>query len=84
MSDVISINATKPVAPQGPLLVSRKAAQQMLGGISVSHLRRLMKAGEIHPVFLNSSRSPQRSGKLFFRVSDLEALVEKFAKHSVK
>ncbi|WP_370187057.1 helix-turn-helix domain-containing protein [Bradyrhizobium elkanii] len=76
---VTSISFTKPVTPQGPLLVSRAQAQAMLGGISVSHLRRLIKAGELRPVFLNPSRAPQRSGKLFFRVNDLEALVEKYA-----
>ncbi|MGY3496614.1 helix-turn-helix domain-containing protein [Bradyrhizobium sp. USDA 4502] len=79
---VVSINATKPVALQGQLLVSRAQAQAMLGGISVSHLRRLIKAGELRPVFLNPSKAPQRSGKLFFRVNDLEALVEKYANRS--
>ncbi|WP_408918133.1 hypothetical protein [Bradyrhizobium arachidis] len=39
-----------------------------------------MKAGEVKPIFLNASSRPQRNGKLYFRVTDLEALVEKYAK----
>lgn len=65
-----------------PLLVSRAQACAMLGDISVSHLRRLIKAGELKPVFLNASATPRRSGKLYFRTRDLEALVEKYAKRA--
>jgi hypothetical protein len=76
MSDVI----TGDFNPKPSLLVSRTQACAMLGDISVSHLRRLMKAGELQPVFLNTSANPRRSGKLFFLASDLEALVKKYAK----
>jgi hypothetical protein len=80
MPDVITVdfkpNPSRPIA----LLVSRAQACAMLGDISVSHLRRLMKAGELRPIFLNTSPNPRRSGKLFFRTGDLEALVEKYAK----
>lgn len=79
MANVTPISISKATSSQGLLLVSRAQAQAMLGGISVSHLRRLIKAGELRPVFLNPSKAPQRSGKLFFRVNDLEALVEKYA-----
>lgn len=66
------------------LLVSRDRAREMLGGISVSNLRRLINAGEINPVFLNASSRPQRRGKLYFRRCDLAALVDKFAKRDAK
>ncbi|QHO73983.1 hypothetical protein ACH79_16440 [Bradyrhizobium sp. CCBAU 051011] len=82
MSDVISVDFKQNAARPAPLLVSRKQTCAMLGGISASHLRRLMKAGELEPVFLNPSAQPRRRGKLFFRTSDLEALVEKYAKRS--
>ncbi|MCA6106116.1 helix-turn-helix domain-containing protein [Bradyrhizobium cenepequi] len=84
MSEVIPVDFRSPSTSQIPLLVSRSQACAMLGGISISHLRRMMKAGELRPVFLNASATPQRSGKLYFRVSDLEALVEKYAKRAVK
>lgn len=83
MSDVITIDFKK-TPTQDRLLVSRTQACAMLGDISISHLRRLMKAGELKPVFLNTSAKPQRRGKLFFRTRDLEALVEKHAKRSVR
>jgi hypothetical protein len=86
MSEVIPFDArskSKPVLPT-PLLVSRDQARAMLGEISVSHLRRLIKAGELKPVFLNTSAKPQRSGKLYFRTSDLDALVEKYAKRTAR
>ncbi|WP_420799270.1 helix-turn-helix domain-containing protein [Nitrobacter vulgaris] len=52
----------------------------MLGGISVSHLRRLMDAGELRPFDMNTSPQPRKRGKLFFLVSDIEAFVERYAK----
>ena len=84
MSDVISVDFKKSSPTQDRLLVSRSQACAMLGDISVSHLRRLMKAGEPKPVFLNASATPQRNGKLYFRTRDLEALVEKYAKRASK
>jgi Helix-turn-helix domain len=86
MSEVIQFDSkskSKSTAPT-PLLVSRDQARAMLGDISVSHLRRLIKAGELKPVFLNTSPTPQRSGKLYFRTGDLDALVEKYAKRAFK
>ena len=84
MSDVVSVDFKQNLSRPVPLLVSRSQACAMLGDISVSHLRRLIKAGELQPVFLNASATPRRSGKLYFRTSDLEALVEKYAKRSKK
>ncbi|OSI70972.1 hypothetical protein BSZ21_10195 [Bradyrhizobium canariense] len=81
MSDVIPLSKNKSAPDRGrPLLVSGNQAREMLGGISLSHLRRLLKAGELRPVCLNMSSRPQRSGKLYFRLADLEALVDKYAK----
>ncbi|MCK1391687.1 helix-turn-helix domain-containing protein [Bradyrhizobium sp. 1] len=81
MSEVIPLIHDASIPDHGPLLVSRDQAREMLGDISVTQLRRLLKAGEIKPVFLNASPRPQRSGgKLYFRVSDLNKLVEKFAR----
>lgn len=84
MQNVVSVDFKQNAAHPPPLLVSGKQARSMLGGISVSHLRRLMKAGELKPVFLNTSAKPRRRGKLYFRTSDLEALVEKYAKRSAR
>jgi hypothetical protein len=84
MPNVVSVDFKQSPPRQMPLLVSRAQACSMLGDISVSHLRRLMKAGELQPVFLNTSANPRRSGKLFFRTSDLEALVEKYAKRGAR
>lgn len=84
MSDVISVDFKSKPAQPAPLLVSRDQARTMLGGISVSHLRRLIDAGELQPVFLNASAKPCRSGKRYFRVHDLEAFVEKYAKRASK
>jgi Helix-turn-helix domain len=87
MSEVIPFDSksnSRLVSQPTPLLVSRDQARTMLGGISVSHLRRLIEAGELKPVFLNTSARRQRSGKRFFRISDLEALVEKYARRSAK
>ncbi|WP_404438047.1 helix-turn-helix domain-containing protein [Bradyrhizobium daqingense] len=79
MSRVIPLKSEARPTSAARLLVSRDQAREMLGGISVSHLRRLMEAGELQPVFLNASPKRQRSGKLYFRYADLEALVEKYA-----
>lgn len=83
MQNVTSISANMSATTSAkPLLVSRNQARAMLGDISVSQLRRLMKAGELQPVFLNTSPKRQRSGKLYFRLGDLEALVAKYAARS--
>ncbi|MCV0387132.1 MAG: helix-turn-helix domain-containing protein [Nitrobacter sp.] len=63
-----------------PLVVSRAQACAMLGGISVSHLRRLMKAGELRPFDMNASSQPRKRGKLYFLVDDIAAFVERYAK----
>jgi hypothetical protein len=65
-----------------PLLVSRARACEMLGGISRSHMQRLMDAGELRPIDINASPQPRRRGKLYFRLSDIQALVERFAKRT--
>jgi hypothetical protein len=62
-----------------PLLVSRARACEMLGGISRSHIQRLMDAGDLRPVDLNPSPRRCRRGKLYFRLTDIEALVERYA-----
>ncbi|MCK1547181.1 helix-turn-helix domain-containing protein [Bradyrhizobium sp. 179] len=80
----MSVTTTNVSPSPRSLLVSRDQAREMLGGISVSHLRRLMQAGELQPVFLNASTKRQRSGKLYFRYADLEALVDKYAKRAAK
>lgn len=80
----MSVTTTNVSPSSRSLLVSRDQAREMLGGISVSHLRRLMQAGELQPVFLNASPKRQRSGKLYFRYADLEALVDKYAKRAAK
>jgi hypothetical protein len=83
MPNLVSVdNSNSNSAPSNALLVSRSKACEMLGDISVSHLRRLIKAGELKPVFLNASAQPRRNGKLYFRTSAIEALVEKYEKHS--
>jgi hypothetical protein len=69
------------IVPKSPpldanqLIVSRKQACAMLGNISVSTLRRLMKAGRLHAVPINSSDKPRRSGKLYFDIDEVKALI---------
>ncbi|MEY9731733.1 hypothetical protein [Bradyrhizobium yuanmingense] len=84
MSEVVYIKPNKVSKVSPPLLVSRDEARAILGGISLSHLRRLMQAGELQPVFLNPVQTRRRSGKLYFRYPDLEALVEKYAKRAAQ
>jgi predicted site-specific integrase-resolvase len=81
MPNLVSADSNSISAPSNPLLVSRAKACEMLG-ISVSHLRRLIKAGELKPIFLNASAQPRRNGKLYFRTSAIEALVEKYEKRA--
>jgi hypothetical protein len=80
MPNLVSVDFTSNATQSDPLLVSRKQACAMLGEISVSQLRRLIKAGELHPVFLNASSRPRRSGKLYFRTSELVSFVERRSK----
>jgi hypothetical protein len=80
----ISVAAPIPIANNDcRLLVSRDQAREMLGGISLTHLRRLMKVGDIAPVDLTVSTRPTRRGKLYFRVTDLSELVDKRQDRSV-
>lgn len=79
MSESEFVTTHQTSIDEGKLLVSREHAREMLGGISVTQLRRLMDAGDISPVDLTTSKNPIRRGKLYFRVSDLIAFVDRRA-----
>jgi hypothetical protein len=55
-----------------PLLVSRKQAAAMLGGVDISTIRRLEQEGRLRPVRLSRSAA----GQVFFRIGDVRALAE--------
>jgi hypothetical protein len=55
-----------------PLLVSRKNAALMLGGISVATIIRMEARGALVPVRLNPNST---TSQVFYRLSDLKALV---------
>jgi hypothetical protein len=57
------------------LLYSREQAAELLGGVSGNYIRRLEQQGRLRPIRL--SRSP--TGMVFFRASDLQALIEEAA-----
>lgn len=63
---------TRLSRPQNELLVSRKEAASRLGGVHVSTVIKLEQEGRLRPV-----RLTPRSGQVFYRVADLEQLVEK-------
>jgi hypothetical protein len=54
-----------------PLLVSRKDAAAMLGGVDVSTIRRLEQSGKLKPIRLTRPR-----GQVFFSIENVNALVE--------
>lgn len=58
-----------------PLLYSRKEAARLLGNVSIATIIRLEQQGRLKPIRL--SRSP--SAQIFFKASDLIALVEEAA-----
>jgi len=60
-----------PIAP--PLLVSRKDAARMLGGVDVSTVRRLEKAGILVPKRLNR-RSP--TAQVFYAYENVVAAAQ--------
>jgi hypothetical protein len=76
---VISFDPKSKSLPIDPnqLIVSRTQACAMLGNISVSTLRRHMKAGRLHAVSINSSEAPRRRGKLYFNINEVLALIPK-------
>lgn len=57
-----------------PLLVSRKNAASMLGGVSVATIIRMELRGALIPVRLNPH---SLTSQVFYRMRDLKALVEK-------
>jgi hypothetical protein len=57
------------------LLYSRRQVAELLGGVDISYIRRLEKAGRLKPVRL--TRSP--SAMAFYRAQDVAALVEEAA-----
>ena len=65
---------TSASAPRSvrPLLVSRKDAGYLLGGVDVSTIRRMEKAGLLTPVRLNPRSA---TGSVYFRYDDIVAYV---------
>ncbi len=66
-------NSVSSNPPVKPLLVSRKAAAAMLGGVNVATIRRLEKEGLLKPKRL-SPRSP--TGQVFFAYEDVVAVAQ--------
>jgi hypothetical protein len=56
-----------------PLLISRKDAAVLLGGISVATLIRMEANGTLHPVRLNRQA---RTSQVFYRAADVERLAQ--------
>jgi hypothetical protein len=71
------ISQTEYLTPIDPnqMLVTRAQTCAMLGNISVSTLRRYIKAGALHPVFINSSLRPRRNGKMFFNIDEVRNFI---------
>ena len=60
-----------PRIPPTPLLVARRDAAAMLGGVSIATLIRMEAAGTLQPVRLNRQA---RTGQVFYRHDDLVRL----------
>jgi hypothetical protein len=58
--------------PENQLLYSREQAAKLLGGVSVSTIIRLERAGKLQPIRLSGSPTAQ----VFFRAKDVLTLVE--------
>jgi hypothetical protein len=65
--------AVAPDAFPRPLLVSRKDAAVMLGGISMATMQRMEARGTLRPVRLNRDA---KAGQVFYRHADLVALAQ--------
>ncbi len=59
-------------APPKQLLVSRKDAAQMLGGVSTATIKRLEQAGVLHPRRLRRSLSAQ----VFYGIEEIIAVAQ--------
>jgi hypothetical protein len=53
-----------------PLLVNRREAARLLGGISISTMLRLEQSGALRPICLTDARTAQR----FYSMDELKAL----------
>jgi hypothetical protein len=56
-----------------PLLVSRREAARLLGGVDLSTIRRLELDGQLRPIRLNK-RSP--TARVYFRYQEVVALAK--------
>ena len=65
--------AAHPRTPPTPLLVSRKDAAIMLGGISIATLQRMEERGTLERVRLNPD---SKIGQVFYRFDDLVRLAQ--------
>lgn len=65
---------SKPTTDNTALLVDRQAAAQILGGVSMSTLERLIRAGDLTPIRLGR--------RVMLRRSELFELVERLAKQA--
>lgn len=54
------------------LLYSREQVAELLGGISTATVRRMERAGRLHPIRLTG----RNSGQVFFKSEDVLALVQ--------
>ena len=55
-----------------PLLYTREQVATLLGGISTATIRRMERAGRLRPIRLTG----RNTGQVFFKASDVHALVE--------
>lgn len=65
-------------AKSNQMLVERKAAAVMLGGVHTDTLARMEKRGQLQPIRL----TPSKSAKVFYRMSEIRALVDAVTKET--
>ena len=68
----VSRSSNAAFAPQ-PLLYSRQATRQLLGGISIASIKRLERNGELTPVRLNRRSA---TSQVFYKRQEVLALAQ--------